>query len=114
MASIIRNLGDVAFEQKRYGEAEQYFDQLDKLTAATLDAECKARALEWRGLSQEKQEAFDRAVESWQTAAEFCRKIWLPSALERNLGHLARILKRQHQREKLAAVEKELQTIGSR
>ena len=47
LASIIRNLGDVAFEQKRYGEAEQYFDQLDKLTAATLDAECKARL--WNG-----------------------------------------------------------------
>jgi hypothetical protein len=110
LSSIVRNLGELAYEREQYADAEQYFDQLDKLTAVTLDADCKARALEWRGLSQEKQNALDRAAVSWETAAAFCRTTWLPK-LRPNLEHLARAYKQQRLREKLAAVQAELEGL---
>jgi tetratricopeptide (TPR) repeat protein len=114
LSSVVRNLGEVAYQRRQYAEAEQYFDHLHQLTAVTLDADGKARALEWRGLSQEKQGALDRAAESWETAAEFCRKNWAPG-LRPNLEHLARAY---HQRrgDRLAAVQTELKalTMGER
>ena len=88
LSSVVRNLGDVSFQRGRYAEAEQYFTHLDRLTAVTFDADAKARALEYRGLSQEKQGAADPAVESWETAAAFCRETWRPR-LRSNLEHLA-------------------------
>jgi tetratricopeptide (TPR) repeat protein len=111
LSMIVRNLGDLAYEQKRFPEAEAYYTQLDRLTAASLDAEAKARALERRGLSQEQQKAFDRAEESWQLAAAFCRTIGLPAPLRVNLEHLARVYKQQGQKDKLAGVQAELQAL---
>jgi tetratricopeptide (TPR) repeat protein len=107
LSSIVRNLAEVNYERGRYADAEQYFDQLDKLAAVTLDANCKARALEWRGLCQEKQNALDRATQSWETAAVFCRNTWRPG-LRANLEHLARVYQQQRRRDKLTAVQTEL------
>lgn len=111
LASIVRGLGDVAFKKGQFVEAEQYFDQLDKLTQATLDAECKARALEWRGLSQEKQKAYEKAVESWEIAVDLCRKIGMPAPHKANLEHLARVFRQLKKRDRLAAVEAELKEL---
>lgn len=111
MATIVKNLGDLSYKSKKYGDAEQYFDNLDKLKAQILDPEGKAQALEWRGLSQEKQGAYDRAIESWEAAALLCRNIGMPYFLQANLKHLQRVYKRFHIKNKLAAVEDELKKL---
>jgi tetratricopeptide (TPR) repeat protein len=111
LSMIVRNLADLAYEQKRFADAEAYYTQLDRLTTASLDAEVKARALERRGLSQEQQKAFDRAEESWQLAAAFCRAVGTPAPLRANLEHLARVYKQQGQKDKLAGVQAELQAL---
>ena len=112
LASIIRNLGDVAFEQKRYGEAEQYFDQLDKLTAATLDAECKARG---SGMAR-AQPGEAGGVRSRSRELGDGGRVLPQDLVTFGIGGQSRppgrILKRQHQREKLVAVEKELHSLG--
>jgi tetratricopeptide (TPR) repeat protein len=107
LSGIVRNLAEMNYERGRYADAEQYFDQLDQLTSVTLDASCKARALEWRGLCQEKQKALDRATQSWETSAAFCRNTWRPG-LRANLEHLARVYQRQRPGDKLTAVQAEL------
>jgi len=113
LATITRNLGDVAYKLSQYAEAEQYFDGLDKLAAYMLDPENKARALEWRGLSQEKQEAYMRAMKSWEDAAMLSRNIGLPTFLKTNLEHLRRVYPQLHMHDKLAAAEAELTQLES-
>jgi tetratricopeptide (TPR) repeat protein len=111
LSTVVRNLGDLAYERQRFAEAEAHYTQLDRLTSASLDAETKARALEWRGLSQEQQQALDRAEESWRLAAAFCREVGLRAPLRVNLEHLARVSKQQGKKDKLAEVQAELQAL---
>jgi tetratricopeptide (TPR) repeat protein len=108
LTALGRNLGDIAFKQARYPEAEQYYDNVDKLASHMLDPEAKIRALEARGLSQEKQGAFDKAVGSWEAAAHLSRKIELPEFLRKNLEHLARVYRQFGMTDRLPQLEAEL------
>lgn len=112
LAELVKNLGEIAYKEGRFADAEQYFDGLDKLRAHLLDPEGKAQALEWRGLSQEKQAAYDRAGSSWEGAAQLCRSIGLPHFLMTNLRHLARIYKEARMTKRLSAVEAELRQLN--
>jgi tetratricopeptide (TPR) repeat protein len=85
LATIVNNLGGVSFELRRFDQAEQYFDQLDKLASAMLDAQTKALALEWRGLSQRKLDRNVDAIKSWEAAATVSRSLGLDLSLKRNL-----------------------------
>ncbi len=111
LATLTKNLGDVAYKLKQYAEAEQYYDGLDKLAAYMLDPESKAWALEWRGLSQEKQGAYVRAMKSWEDAAMLSRNIGLPILLKTNLEHLRRVYPSLHMHDKLTATEAELREL---
>jgi tetratricopeptide (TPR) repeat protein len=108
LTTLGRNLADIAFQQARYADAEQYYDNVDKLASQMLDPETKIRALESRGLCQEKQGAFDRAVGSWEAAAHLSRKIELPEFLRKNLEHLARVYRRFGRNDRLPQLEAEL------
>jgi tetratricopeptide (TPR) repeat protein len=112
LAELVKDLGEIAYQQRRYADAEQYFDGLDKLRAHLLDPEGKAQALEWRGLSQEKLAAYDRAGSSWEGAAQLCRSIGLPHFLRTNLQHLARIYRETRMTKRLSAVEAELRQLN--
>jgi tetratricopeptide (TPR) repeat protein len=114
LATLGRNLGDIAFHQSQFAEAEQYYDQVDKLASHMLDAETKIRALEARGLCQERQGAWDRAVGSWETAAHLSRTIDLPPFLRQNLEHLARVYRRFGITDRLPQVESELAACAAR
>jgi tetratricopeptide (TPR) repeat protein len=111
LATVVKNLADMAYGRERYADAEQYFDGLDKLSAHLLDPEGKATALEWRGLSQERQGKHEQAIESWETAATLCRNIGLPEQLRMNLRRLAPVYQRLRMREKLAALQTELREL---
>jgi tetratricopeptide (TPR) repeat protein len=111
LASIVRNLGDVAFERRNYAVAEQYYGQLDALSAHLLDPEGKIRALENRGLALEKLGSMGKAVESWEGAAQLSRSIGLPSFLKTNLHHLERGYRNVRADTKLRAVQNELRDL---
>jgi len=109
MATVGRNLGEISYQQQKFKEAEQYFDGVEKVSAHMLDPESKARALEWRGLSQEKQKAFNPAIESWEAAVLLCRNTELGGGyLKTNLEHLERVYSLLRMRDKLAVVQAEL------
>lgn len=109
--SIVKNLGDVAFKQKQYAQAEYFFESADKLAAKLLDAQSKAMDLEWRGLSQEKQKAYDRAIESWENAATLSRNIGMPDPLTSNLEHLKRVYRKVGRADKVATIKAELKQL---
>ena len=94
LAAVTKNLGELAFEQQRYDEAEEYFDGLDQLAAHMLQPETKAAALEWRGLSLEQLGRDHEAAEVWESAATLCRNIGMPALLRVNLEHLERVYHR--------------------
>lgn len=113
LATLTKSLGDVSYKLERYADAEQYYDNWDKLAGYTLDAESKARALEWRGLSQERQGAYVRAAKSWEAAATLSRSTEMPTFLKTSLGHLCRVYAQLRRRDKLAAVEAELKGLDA-
>ncbi len=111
LATIVRNLGDVAFERRNFSAAEQYYGQLDALSAHLLDPEGKVWALERRGLSFEKVGAMGKAVESWEGAAQLSRSIGLRTFLKTNLEHLERGYRHVRADAKLHSVQNELRDL---
>ena len=49
-----------------------------------------AEALDWQGLSQEGQDAYDRAILSWEESALICKAFDLDDRLQPTLAHLRR------------------------
>src|SRR6185437_8561427 len=91
LASITKNLGDVAYKQERYSDAEQYFDGLDKLTSVTLDSGTKISALEWRGLAQEQQGKLQNALNSLQAATQLAETFAVSGVIDHLEGECARV-----------------------
>jgi tetratricopeptide (TPR) repeat protein len=112
LATVVRNLGEVAYARRLYPEAEQYFDGWDKLAGEMLDPDSKAQALEKRGLSQQQQGALDKAVDSWQAAATLSRNVGMSSRLRANLTHLERGYQYLGMADSIEAVRTELQAIA--
>jgi Tfp pilus assembly protein PilF len=112
LAAVTKNLGELAFEQQRYDEAEEYFDGLDQLAAHMLQPETKASALEWRGLSLEQLGRPHEAADVWEAAATLCRNIGMPQLLRANLEHLERVYHRTNRPGHLRDVQAELSTLA--
>jgi tetratricopeptide (TPR) repeat protein len=107
MSNVVQNLAAVSYEQGRYADAEEYYDGLATLRECLVDEDGKAQALEWRGLSQEKQNAYEKAVLSWEEAELLCRVFELDHRRKPLLEHLRRAYKKLGMSERLAALEEE-------
>lgn len=108
LAIVTRSLGQLSYELGRYADAEQYFDGLDALSGRLLDAESKAYALEWKGLSRLRQDNVSGAVEAWETAAKLCRNVGMSAPLRNVLGRLRGLYQDVGMTEQAAALGKEL------
>src|SRR5207249_384260 len=73
MSNIVQNLAVAAFQEKRFADAEERYAELVTLKRAMIDEEGLTEALEWQGLSQEKQQAYERAVVCWEEGALICK-----------------------------------------
>jgi len=107
LAPVVQNLAGIAYEQKRYDDAEAYFDALVILKNAMLDEEGKVEALEWRGLTQEKRKRYDRAVRSWEEAALLIHAFKLEHRLKPIEQHLRRAYQALRMNDRLKALEGE-------
>jgi tetratricopeptide (TPR) repeat protein len=90
LATVVRNLAAVAYEEQRWADAEQRYSELAEINRSMFDEVSIADALEWQGLSQEKQDALDRAVLSWEEAALICKSFDMHDRLVPLLTHLRR------------------------
>jgi hypothetical protein len=90
MSTIVQHLAAIAYQDQRYEEAEERFGELVRLKRAMLDEDGLADALEWQGLSQEHQQAYDRAVPCWFEGALICKSFDMTDRLPRVLDHLRR------------------------
>lgn len=69
LSTVVQNLAAIAFQQQRFDEAEERYAELAALKRSMIDEEGLVEALEWQGLSQERQKAYNRAIECWEEAA---------------------------------------------
>jgi hypothetical protein len=90
MSTIVQNLAAIAFQEERFPEAEERYAELVTLKRAMINEDGLAEALEWQGLSQERQFAYDRAALSWEEAALICKAFDLEDRLVPLLEHLKR------------------------
>ena len=92
LANIVQNLAVCAYQDKRWAEAEErYTELLVELKQGMLDEVGLAESLQLRGLCQEKQNAYDRAVESWESVAVRVRQAFeMEAQMKSMLGHLRR------------------------
>jgi tetratricopeptide (TPR) repeat protein len=90
MSNIVQNLAVVAFHDKRFADAEQRYSELVALKRGMIDEDGLVEALEWQGLSEEEQLAYDRAVVCWEEGALICRAFELKHRLPTLVGHLKR------------------------
>jgi tetratricopeptide (TPR) repeat protein len=111
LATVIKNLGTVAYTKGRYGDAEQLFDALDKVSGKLLDAETKSWALEWRGLSLEKAGRGDAAVHCWNDGAKLARSTDQPHALRAHLEHLRAFYAQQGLQDRAHVIAEELRRL---
>jgi tetratricopeptide (TPR) repeat protein len=88
MATIVQHLAAIGFQQQRYEEAEERYSELVTLKRAMLDEDGLVEALEWQGLSQERQQTYGRAVACWYEGALICKTFEMTDRLPRLLGLL--------------------------
>ena len=89
MATIVQNLAVIAFQEKRFADAEERYGELVTLKRAMIDEDGLAEALEWQGLSQERQRAYDRAVVCWEESALICKAFEMNDRLRPRADPLA-------------------------
>jgi tetratricopeptide (TPR) repeat protein len=101
LANIVQNLALVAYHENRFADAEERYEELVTLKRGMFDEIGLAEALEWQGLCQEKQLAYNRAVESWEQAALVCKTFELKDRFAPMLTHLRRGYEKLEMREEL-------------
>ena len=107
MSNIVQNLAVAAFQEKRFADAEERYAELVTLKRAMIDEEGLTEALEWQGLSQEKQQAYERAVVCWEEGALICKAFEMNHRLRPMLTHLRRGYQALEMREELENFEAE-------
>ncbi|MGE0761019.1 MAG: hypothetical protein AB7O38_28665, partial [Pirellulaceae bacterium] len=65
LGTIVHNLAVVSTQQQDWASAEERYGELADIKRGMFDEVGLAESLEWQGISQEKQGAYDRAVLSW-------------------------------------------------
>jgi tetratricopeptide (TPR) repeat protein len=112
MATIVQNLAVAAFQEGRYPDAEQRYSELVTLKRVMIDEVGLAEALEWQGLSQEKQWAYDRAVVAWEESALIAKAFEMKDRLPPLLSHLKRGYQALNMREELETFDAEWAVEG--
>jgi tetratricopeptide (TPR) repeat protein len=107
LATIVQNLAVVAFQEGRFADAEQRYSELVTLKRGMIDEVGLAEALEWQGLSQEKQWAYDRAVVAWEESALIAKAFEMKDRLPPLLVHLKRGYRALNMREELETFDAE-------
>jgi hypothetical protein len=107
ISTIVQHLAAIAFQQERFADAEERYGELITFKRAMLDESGLAEALEWQGLSQEHQEAYDRAVDSWYESALIGKSFDMTDLVPRVLDHLKRGYRALDMQDELAEFDAE-------
>jgi tetratricopeptide (TPR) repeat protein len=107
LATVVQHLAALAYQEQRWPDAEERYGELVTIKRGMLDEVGLAEALEWRGLSQEKQGAYDRAVVTFHEAALVCEAFEMKDRMPPMLTHLRQGYQKLGMREELENFEAE-------
>jgi len=65
LLNVVLSLANLRITQQRWDEAEGYWDSVQQLATVSRDGPLKVRALDHRGVCQERQAKFQEAEQSW-------------------------------------------------
>jgi hypothetical protein len=102
LANIVQNLALVAYHEKRFADGAERYGELAELKRGMFDELGLVEALEWQGICQEKQDAYERAVEAWEEAALVCKAFELKDRLPPMLAHVRRGYEKLKMKDELA------------
>ncbi len=63
--NVVLNLANLRFGQERWDESEGYYDVAQQLATVARDGPTRVKALDFRGLCQQRQRKLEEAEESW-------------------------------------------------
>lgn len=108
LLNVTLNLANLMLAGKSWKDGEGYYDSAEKLATAQLNAPTKIHCLENRGVCQDMQGNAKAAVESWEAGATLAKATEERELQKRILERLRALYDRHGERQRKAAVEKEL------
>ena len=88
LLNVFLNLGNLRLEERRWAEAEDYYDCAQKMATILRFAEIKIMILEQLGLAQSMQSKRSEAFLSWKAGAIISKRLEKPELLEKHLSRL--------------------------
>lgn len=111
--NVVLNLANLRRAEKRWEDAEAYFDLAQQLATVNRDALLKVRSLENRGICQRHQGKLEEACKSWNDGSIIAAQLQDVELCRDLLGHLhehyketRQVTKERELREQLAAFTK--------
>jgi tetratricopeptide (TPR) repeat protein len=111
LLNVVLNLANLRFAQERWGEGEAYCDMAKDLATVARDGPVKIRALEYRGLCQQRQGKLEEAEKSWYDGSviaaqleelDLCRR--LVARLRQHYAETGQVVQERERRDQLAAL----------
>jgi tetratricopeptide (TPR) repeat protein len=108
MLPVAFNLATLRAEEKRWEDAEGYWDCLQQLATAQRSPELKVQALEERGHAQYQQGKVPEALATWTATATLAEKLKKPELAKGVLERLRAHYQKVHDSARLREVDRQL------
>jgi hypothetical protein len=105
LLNVVLNLANLRLAERRWSEAEAYFDQVQKLASIHRNPALKVLALEDLGVAQYEQGKVSEALKAWQAGSIVAENQELAEQRQALLRRLQTHYARAQNREKLREVE---------
>jgi hypothetical protein len=106
--NVLTNLGDLCVRQARWQDGEAYYDMAQQIATAARNPSTKMKAIENRGICQQKQGKGSEAAQSWNDGAVIAAQLQDVHSCQTFLQHLEGHYRQTGQSEKAGQVHAQL------
>jgi tetratricopeptide (TPR) repeat protein len=106
--NVLTNIGDLCMRQARWQDGESYYDMAQQIATAARNPSVKMKAIENRGICQQKQGKGSEAAQSWNDGAVIAAQLQDVHTCQTFLQHLEGHYRETGQSEKAGEVHKQL------
>ena len=106
--NVLTNLGNLCQQQARWQDGEAYYDMAQQIATAARNSSSKMKAIENRGICQQKQGKGSEAAQSWNDGAVIAAQLQDVRSCQMFLQHLEGHYRETAQTEKARQVHEQL------
>jgi tetratricopeptide (TPR) repeat protein len=110
--NVLTNLGNLCVRQLRWQDGEAYYDMAQQIATAARNPSAKMKAIENRGICQQKQGKSSGAAQSWNDGAVIAAQLQDVGSGQTFLQHLEGHYRETGQSEKARQVREQLIELG--